>query len=180
MLWEMPLVEQSTGYTCGAAAMQGVLAYYGLRFTEEALVKDLGSTPKDGTDHVVMAAYGTKLGLHGVVRSNVPLREVQERVESGDAVIVEAQAWQDEKPTLKPYPEVWNSGHYMIVIGVDEKNVYFVDPSAGLKRGYIPIEEFMTRWHDLDLKQQKLHQTAIFFHGKPKPILLNAGWLHVP
>jgi predicted double-glycine peptidase len=180
MLWDMPMVEQTTNYTCGAAAMQGVLAYYGFSFTEDFLAKELGSTPKDGTDHVKMVEYAVKLGLQAEVKSNLTLKEVQSRIEKGDAVIAEAQAWQDDKPSAKPYPETWNSGHYMIVIGVDEKNVYFVDPSAGLKRGYIPVEEFMPRWHDTDMKNQKLYQTAILFKGTPKPVILPFGWMKVP
>jgi len=42
-------------------------------------------------------------------------------------VIVNGQAWRDDSGI--PWANEWEDGHYMVVIGLDEKNVYFEDPS---------------------------------------------------
>ena len=40
------------------------------------------------------------------------------------------------------------NGHYMVVIGIDNQNVYFEDPAILGSRGYITDQEFLDRWHD--------------------------------
>ncbi len=51
----------------------------------------------------------------------------------GTHIIVNAQAWTDDQ----------NDGHYMVVIGVDNENVYFEDPAVLGSRGYISNQEFL-------------------------------------
>lgn len=45
----VPLMRQSRNYTCGAAAVQGMLAYFGEDFRETQLETILGSHPHHGT-----------------------------------------------------------------------------------------------------------------------------------
>jgi hypothetical protein len=45
LLEGVPDVRQSTGYTCGAAALQAVLAYWGTQEREDRLAARLRSTP---------------------------------------------------------------------------------------------------------------------------------------
>ncbi len=51
----------------------------------------------------------------------------------------------------------WNEGvrlvgpnHYAVAIGYDEKHIYFMDPSTLGHYTFIPIAEFLDRWHDMD------------------------------
>jgi predicted double-glycine peptidase len=177
LLMEVPLVEQSTAYTCGAAAMQGVFMYYGLEHSEESLAKEMGSTPALGTAHEKMAEAAVKRGIDAVVKSNLTLKDLADQIELNQPVIVEAQAWPDPERPTKPYPETWDHGHYMILIGIDAHTLYFVDPSLPGRRGFIPAEEFLTRWHDLATGGVKLHHTAILFRGTPKPL---PAWKKIP
>ncbi len=187
ILWDVPLVEQSTTYSCGAAAVKGVLAYYGHEFQESFLMKKLGTTI-NGTDHDKMAKLIRQHGISAKVQSGLTLRDLQKSIAANQPVIVENQSWQQAqtKGKAKPYDNVWDFGHYLIVIGLDEKNVYLVDPSTFGKRGFIPVPEFLARWHDLDDKNHKLKQTAILLQGKPNARPLQEmsstsfGWAKVP
>jgi len=178
ILWNVPPVQQETNYTCGASAMQSVFSYYGQSFTEAYLAKELGSTPKDGTDHHKMADYAKKLGIKAEVKHNLRIADLAPYLEREQAIIIEAQAHGDR--VGMDYTNIWDSGHYMVVIGLDEKNIYFMDPSASGNRGFLPIGEFMTRWHDLGHKNEKLYYTAIFFDAKPSPVPLPTVWTKVP
>jgi hypothetical protein len=45
----VPDVRQSTDYSCGAVALQAVLAYWGISEREDRLIARLHSTPQQGT-----------------------------------------------------------------------------------------------------------------------------------
>jgi predicted double-glycine peptidase len=76
------------------------------------------------------------------------MEELEKLVGEGIPVIVDGQAWRDDKDKEKPWTDVWESGHYMVVIGFDKENVYFEDPSLFGSRGVMTREEFNDRWHD--------------------------------
>lgn len=188
LLMTVPLYTQTTNYSCGAAAMVSLLAYYGFESDEKVLMKELGSTEKDGTDHHKMAAHAEKLGIRARVVPNLTLKDLADSIAKDQPVIVEAQAWYTPPPpprtdppgTTPPpppppvgppnWPETWDQGHYMVVIGLDADHVFFVDPSLPSQRGYIPVKEFLDRWHDVDWANQKMHHTALLFDGTPKPL----------
>jgi hypothetical protein len=39
-------------------------------------------------------------------------------------------------------------GHYVVAIGFDDANIYFMDPSISGRRGYLSWREFKQRWHE--------------------------------
>ncbi len=184
ILWGVPPAMQFTNYTCGAAAMQSVLAYYGHSFTEEKLAKEMGSDPQNGTNHVEMAEYARKLGIKAEIKSNLKIEDLKPYLQRDQPVIVEAQAWGTVDGIAVPnfdYTNAWDQGHYMVVIGLDDQNIYFMDPSASGSRALLSLQEFLPRWHDLDWNSQQLHQTAILFDGKPNPVALpKKNWVRVP
>ncbi len=183
ILWNVTPVKQATNYTCGASAMQSVLAYYGHGFTEEFLAKELGSDAESGTDHVKMAAYANRLGIKAEVKTNLKIEDLKPYLDRDQPVIVEAQAYGMKDGVEVPnmdYTNVWDQGHYMVAIGLDQNNIYFMDPSASGSRGFLPLKDFVPRWHDLDWKNQQLTHTAIFFDGKPNPVALPRHWVKIP
>ena len=178
IIYDMPLVRQSTSYSCGAAALLSVLEYYGIDdYNESEVMHEVGTTPEKGTEIERMAAFAESRGLSTEVKSNVTLSALRRHVESGQGVIVDAQAWPDDGQPAKPYPETWSDGHYLVVIGVDDEKVYFMDPSLLGSRGFIPVKEFLDRWHEVSSKGEKLQHTALFFRGKPKP---PGAWAQIP
>ena len=50
-LIKIPLTRQATDYTCGAAAMQSMLGYYGEDLNESELAKILKTNDQEGTDY---------------------------------------------------------------------------------------------------------------------------------
>lgn len=174
IITEVPLVYQSTSYSCGAAALQSVLAYYDIEMNESELQKELGTT-QEGTAHEKIVEVAQKQTLKVIQKYNTTIDELRAHINKKQLVIVEFQAWQDEARKV-PYKDDWESGHYAVVIGIDKKNIYMMDPSLLGSRGVLPIDEFLERWHDIDSKKNKRYQNAIFFEGTISP---PAEWVSI-
>ena len=89
-------------------------------------------------------------GLNAEHHFNMTMNDLEIFVGRGVPVIVLIQAWRDEEDEDKEWIDLWDDGHYVVVIGVDAKYVYFEEPSILGGIGYIPKKEFMDRWHDYD------------------------------
>lgn len=158
LLSTVPDVRQSTGYTCGAFALQAVLAYWG---TED--------TPEAGTHPLDIVRVAREFGLAADLREGLELSDLEAALASGTTAIVDLQAWRDR--TDIPWTETWDDGHYMVLLGMDGESLYFEDPSLLGSRGTIPRSEFIDRWHDyegdppLDPTDRKYVRMAIFLRG---------------
>jgi len=164
----VPDTRQSTDYSCGASALQAVLMYWGDEYMESELMKLLGTTT-DGTHPKSIVKVAKELGYDAEIRENLTLEDLEKSIKNGIPVIVDGQAWRDGDDLNKPWSEVWESGHYMVVTGLDDKNVYIEDPSILGGMGYMSREEFVERWHDYET-DKKYYQLGIFISGeKPSP-----------
>ncbi len=161
----VPLARQSTDYTCGVAALQSILGYYGDDIREDNLAKALGATSDSGTDYTQFVEYAKSKGYEVGVYKDMTLNQLQEFITKGQPVICAIQAWSD-KPTN--YSDDWEDGHYVIAIGYDNDRIYFMDPSTLGNYTYIPIPEFLNRWHDSDQRNNKLiHFGIVITKNKP-------------
>lgn len=174
ILLKVPDVRQSTTYSCGASCLQGILMYWGIEHREGDLIVLLNTSPDSGTDPEDIVRVAVDKGLKGEIKDNLTLEELELSIKDGIPVIVAIQAWRDEQG--EPWEKVWEDGHYVIVTGFDEKNIYFEDPSLLGSKGFIEREEFLSRWHDysgdppLDEKDRKYIRIGIFIKGeKPAP-----------
>ena len=170
----IPDVRQSTGYTCGAAALQAVLAYWGTSEREDRLAARLRSTPEAGTHPFEIIRVAREFGLTAELREGLDLSDLESALAAGTSVIVDLQAWRGN--TSIPWTETWDDGHYMVLLKMDAENLYFEDPSLLGPRGVIPRAEFVDRWHDyegdppLDPTDRKYVRMAMFFKGsRPAP-----------
>ena len=169
----VPDVRQSTGYTCGAAALQAVLAYWGMPEREDRLAARLRSTPEAGTHPLDIVRVAREFGLQAELREGLDLPDLEAALASGTTVIVDLQAWRER--TDIPWTETWDDGHYMVLVGADAEKLYFEDPSLLGRRGFIPRAEFVDRWHDyegdppLDAGDRKYVRMAIFLTGDKLP-----------
>jgi predicted double-glycine peptidase len=157
---QVPIVRQATPYTCGAAVMQSILAYYGEDWHEAALVEELGSDPEQGTDYRRMERFGREHGLTVAVNQHMTIADNRRGVAAGLPVVVAFQAWGDKPDS---YNEGWDDGHYAIVVGLDATNLYFMDPSTVGNYTFIPIPEFEARWHDYYLDEQGRRVSLVHF-----------------
>jgi predicted double-glycine peptidase len=178
----VPLVRQTTPFSCGDAAILAILRYYEPvrydRIAESALYTPLHTTPEFGTEPQPMAAYlSHEPGLSAEVRWSTPdlgvdVVDLERAVDRGEPTIVAAQAWQSvaAASSLKPWETDWDDGHYLVVVGYDRANLYFMDPSTEDHYTYIPEAEFMHRWHDvLGARSVHTQHIAIFVHATVAP-----------
>jgi predicted double-glycine peptidase len=148
-LLNVPNVVQPNNYTSGPTSLQAVLAYYGNNVNLEQLINITNTTLENGTipDNIVQATRQN--GLNAQVQQNMTLQDLQQNINNGTPVIIYCQAWKSNKTNLN---ENWANdtmnGHYMVVIGIDNQNVYFEDPAILGSKGYITDQEFIDRWHD--------------------------------
>ena len=91
----VPDVRQSTGYTCGAAALQAVLAYWGTSEREDRLAARLRSTPEAGTHPLDIVRVAGEFGLAAELREGLALADLETALAAGTTVIVDLQAWRD-------------------------------------------------------------------------------------
>ena len=143
----VPLARQSTNYTCGVAALQSVLGYYGEDIRQDTLAAALGSTEAEGTDYHAIERYANSNGYNTVVQTERTLDDLKALVDRRVPPIILIQAWPDG-------PVDWQAdyadGHYVVALGYDDANIYFMDPSTLGNYTSIPVEEFLRRWHDRD------------------------------
>jgi uncharacterized protein YvpB len=102
----------------------------------------------------------------------VDIVDLERAVDRGEPTIVAAQAWQSVPATasLKPWETDWDDGHYLVVVGYDRANLYFMDPSTEDHYTYIPGDEFVQRWHDvLGVRSAHTQHIAIFIHATKIP-----------
>jgi predicted double-glycine peptidase len=155
----VPMTRQSTPYTCGAAALQSVFAYYGEDYREVQLSQELKSDPEQGTDYHEIVRFARSKGLQVEPREGLSIDDLRRAVDQDLPVIVAFQAWGDNPGK---YVDDWDDGHYAIVIGVDNQKVYLMDPSTIGDYTFILIPEFLSRWHDAYLNAE--HQNVKLVH----------------
>jgi HK97 family phage portal protein len=140
----VPDYRQSGNYDCGAAATHAVCAYFGVgERTEEDFIEALDTTPEGGTEPRHILTYLEQVGLSALPRDGMSLQDVAESVDHGCPVIVCFQDYGTPEEEARD-----ESGHYVVVIGIDDQRVYLQDPSAG--RVEMPLEQFESNWHDED------------------------------
>lgn len=163
VLLEVPLVRQSTDYSCGVACTQSILRYSGYDFDvrEDNLAAALGASSEHGTRYEEIVEllntkshYGDAKNDEAVNRIlaeakfNLTVDALCAYLDQGKPVICAIQAW--AYLTADEYESEIDSGHYVIAIGYDDVNIYFMDPSTAGNYAYIPKDEFVARWHDVD------------------------------
>jgi predicted double-glycine peptidase len=148
ILTGVPDTRQSTEYSCGAAALQAVLNYWGRDVGEEDIMELLNTDPESGTYPEDIIRVAGAMGLEAEYRENLTLDEVEAAVRQGVPVIVDCQAWRSPASGNVSWADDWVDGHWMVVIGMDEENVYLEDPYILGSRGFMPRLEFEERWHN--------------------------------
>jgi len=164
---ELPLpdVRQATNYTCGVAALQAVLAYYGIETREDSLGRELGADPDKGVNPPAIVRVARARGLTAELREGMTLREVAALVRAGSPVLVALQAWADQPRSS--YRDDWDDGHYAVIIAVERDLVVFEDPSVLGSRAVLTRREFEDRWHDTDGTHRYLRMGIAFGGHKP-------------
>ncbi|MBI5240820.1 MAG: C39 family peptidase [Elusimicrobia bacterium] len=166
----VPLMPQSTNYSCGAAAMMAILHYWKVSDgNESSLYPLLGTTPEEGTHPAKLVAGARHHGLRAELREGLGLPDLEAALKRRETVILDIQAWQENDPTPEDWTDNWEDGHYVVLVGMDQDYLYVMDPSTHLSYGYIPRAELPGRWHDYENEGGKLREyrrMGIFISGK--------------
>lgn len=151
----VPLTKQSNEYTCGAAAALSILMHFGDESLESEVAKELNTQPKIGTYYKKMVQFFQNKGYQIEPQENMSLETLKEHLMQEKPVLCLIQAWEDN---VSDYANYWGIGHYVVAIGYDENRIYFMDPWVIGNYAYLPIDEFMNRWHQLTHENVRLHQ----------------------
>jgi len=179
----LPSMAQPDDYSCGAAALMSICSFYGVG--EEQITdfkQKVHSNPTNGTNFENMIHYAHELGLAADAHRNMTIDELQGYIKECKPVICSIQAY--GKPS--DYDRNDN-GHYVVAIGFDETNIYFMDPSVpaeNRRRGFIPKADLPARWHDDEADkgqpQNIINHLGIVFYPKPGHTALLTTAMKVP
>lgn len=161
-----PSVRQATTYSCGAAALQSVFQFYGVDLSEEAIAELVCTTKRDGTHYQNIVMVAKSKGFKVDAKQNMDVSDLENNISDGIPTIVQLQAWPDHRQAGDGWQDENKSGHFVVVIGFDESNLYFEDPMS-VQRTYLPKGEFERRWHDV-ADGSKLNRIGITIIGKSK------------
>lgn len=163
----LPLVRQEKSFSCGPASLLSVLKYWiNYAGTEMSLYAPLKTTKKSGTNPKNIVHVAKQMGLEAYYKEGVTIEELKETWVRGETVILDLQAWRTNKT---PWKYLWKDGHYIVFTGLDEENLYAMDPSVDDEYGYMPLNELYDRWHDFENENGVIwrnYQLAIFIKGK--------------
>ena len=167
----VPILRQSNSYSCGATVLLSALYYWRVYDGHESsLFSEIGTDPQKGTEPQGIVRGAKKHGLEAFFKENVSLEELRGALGRGETVILDIQAWSDEvRLSTVPWSRRWEDGHYVVLVGMDEANAYFMDPSVGTGYTFIPFSELLERWHDYEDRSGPVwrnRQLAIFIRGK--------------
>ena len=136
--------RQITEYSCGASALQAVLSYWGREVDETELMKIIGTSEDVGTYPENIVRGVRALGLQAEARENLSLDELRDH---GHPVIALAQVWRSQRSSVPRPEDDWDNGHYIVVLGVDDKYVYFQDPYLRMGKAFVTRDTFERHWH---------------------------------
>ncbi|MDP9148380.1 MAG: C39 family peptidase [Myxococcota bacterium] len=174
-LLAVPRVKQRTNYSCGNAATLALLRYWRwdtyARLDESALYAPLQTTPARGTEPEPIAAFFRSIeGMDAQYRhGDLTVADLERAVSAGQPPIVDLQAWSDHDA---PYRDVWDAGHYVVMVGYDAKRFFFMDPGTLTPGSYAYLlrRELDERWHDLTgAEGTHLERMTIFVQGSEPP-----------
>jgi len=132
----VPFFLQET-YQCGPASLAGVMHYWGVEASPEAIAEEIYSKSAKGTLGLDMVLYARKKGLD-VVQSRGSIKSIKENIDLGYPVIVliDYGFW------------VYQQNHFMVVVGYNEKGVVANSGRNQLK--FIREEDFLKSWERTD------------------------------
>jgi predicted double-glycine peptidase len=162
--------RQITDYSCGASALRAVLSHWGREVDEAELMALLHTNSEVGTHPEAIASGARSLGFDAEVMENVTLDQVERFTADRVPVIALAQVWLSEREPDRPLMDIWDNGHYVVLLGVDKDYVYFQDPFIQMSKAFVPRRTFEAHWHQVmggDLESNpKLIHVGIIVRGR--------------
>lgn len=136
MIENVPFFPQET-YQCGPASLAGVMHYWGVEASPEAIAAEIYSSSAKGTLSLDMVLYARKKGLH-VIQSRGNIKYLKENIDLGYPVIVlvDYGFW------------VYQQNHFMVIVGYNKNGVIANSGKNRLK--FIHEGDFLRSWERTD------------------------------
>ena len=141
--------RQATEYSCGASALQAVLSYWGKDVEEQELMQLLHTSPETGTYVGDIVRVAREFGFTAEVKENLTLADLHAALKKGIPVIVCGQAWRSREDSDKSVQQDWEDDHYVVVLGMDNKYVYYQDPFVKRASAFVSHRLFEESWHNV-------------------------------
>jgi predicted double-glycine peptidase len=175
--------RQSTEYSCGASALQAVLSYWGKDVEEQELMQRLHTSPETGTYVGDIARVAREFGFSAEVQEDLTLPDLHAALTKGIPVIVCGQAWRSREDSDRSAQEDWEDDHYFVVLGMDNKYVYYQDPFVKRGNAFISHRLFEESWHNVrgitaSDKKKQVH-LGVFISGDTPARRHPLGAMHV-
>ncbi|MBO4863739.1 MAG: C39 family peptidase [Eubacterium sp.] len=166
-LLNVPTYRQAESYTSGVACVESVLRYakYDFDIRENNLARALGASEEKGTSSQKMAGYLNAVRYNNTeeqqfqatVKTEMTLDSLKSELDQGHPVICDIQAWdwdENEEYTMDlDYSNEWYCDHWVVAIGYNKDNIFFMDPSTGANYTYIPNDKLISRWHAYEIDE---------------------------
>ena len=143
MLDVKPFQETLNASMCGPASLKIVLDYYGLEKSEKELAKLCNVDSDLGVDDAAIKRVAEELGFNVEIKNESSFEDIEQWFKKDVPVIVD---WFTRGRTDYTDEDV-SDGHYSVVCGLDDENIYLQDPETGGMRK-LDKEDFMTVWFD--------------------------------
>ncbi|MEK6925485.1 MAG: cysteine peptidase family C39 domain-containing protein [Nanoarchaeota archaeon] len=128
-------VKQITSH-CGPATLQMVFDYYGKHFNGKEIAKVAETTNEEGTSYLQMIKAIKFFGFKVSYKEKSSFKEIHKLVINKKIPVI-----------INWFSEY--DGHYSVVIGVDNKNIYFIDPEYG-KKTKMSLKIFERVWFGIN------------------------------
>jgi ABC-type bacteriocin/lantibiotic exporter with double-glycine peptidase domain len=151
-----PFQETLHASMCGPASIKILLGYYGIEKTEEELARVAALDKELGINDSSIVKVFENLGFKTTVKNNSSYEDIQNWLEKKVPVMVNwfSRGRQD-------YPDsAVAEGHYSVVCGLDETDIYLQDPEIGKVRK-MNREDFETVWFDFKGKNIQQNELII-------------------
>ncbi|MBI2577354.1 MAG: C39 family peptidase [Candidatus Wildermuthbacteria bacterium] len=142
-----PFQETLHGGYCGPASLKIVLAYFSVEKSEEEIAELCGRDSELGTDDAGLKNAAEHYGFKVEIKNNAEFADIEEWLKRKVPVIVD---WFTRGRSDYSDSEVAD-GHYSVVAGLDDENIYLQDPEIGGMR-VIDRDDFMKVWFDFSGK----------------------------
>lgn len=163
----VPIVPQTADFSCGSACLLACLLYWkGNSLTverEPELWGALNMDPTSGVEADRIAAVARRFGLLAASMQNMTVDALRGHLERGETVILCLQAWRDNG--AEAYRSDWEDAHFVVLVGLDSMNAYFMDPMMRASYGWMSTVALHERWHSPDARGGAQHQVGIMIRG---------------
>lgn len=121
---------------CGPASLKMILNYFGVDKTEEELSRLAECTENAGTTAQNLAKAVASFGFKTEIKDFAEIADIKKYVEEKKIPVIIDWFFEDD-------------GHYSVVVGVDNENIYLQDPSFGHRRA-LRLDTFYRCWFDFE------------------------------